>query len=314
MLRARFVAGAIVAAFISSGLCGTQAQALNVVASIKPVHSITAALMQGAGGPQLIIGGVASPHATALKPSQAAALANADLVVWVGPQIETFLHDPLEALADKARILTLSQVPGLVRLPLREGGLFEPHEDAAHDADGHAQNEAEFDGHLWLDPLNARAMAEAIAAALGEADPRNAALYRDNLARLKQALDALSEETAQAMADLKAGRFIVFHDAYQYFEARFGVAARGAITINPDVTPGAQRIGEIRRKVAAQAIDCVFTEPQFSPKIVSAIVDGMQVRTAILDPLGADIDEGPQQYPALIRAIAASFRQCLAPR
>lgn len=303
---------AVTTALVVAGL-PVQAKELKVVASIKPVHSLAASLMQGAGKPQLIVAGAASPHAMALKPSQAEAIAAADLVVWIGPQLETFLRGPIKALADKASIVTLQEAPGLVTLELREGGLFEEHEEKGEAAHGHEDHE-QFDAHIWLDPKNAAIMAAAIARALAKADPGNAILYKDNLARLLAELATLESEISSAMAALKHGRFIVFHDAYQYFEARFGIAASGAITLNPEAPPGAQRIAEIRQRVRAEAIDCIFSEPQFEPKIVSAILEGTPVRSGVLDPLGSAIEAGPALYTALLQAMAANLTQCLAPR
>ena len=204
-----------------------------VVTSIKPIHSLVAAIMQGVGTPELIVGGAASPHTYSLKPSNARTLQNAKVIFWVGPGLEAFLQKPLESLGSDASIAELDDAPGLTKLKFREGGAFEPHDDGdeaeAHDHDhaeaaGHDDHDhahGEFDTHLWLDPVNAKAMAAEIITTLVAADPANALTYQANAKTLDDKLDALDNELAATVAPVKDKPFIVFHDAYQYFEHRY---------------------------------------------------------------------------------------------
>lgn len=296
---------------------------ITVVASIKPVHSLTAAVMQGAGAPHLIVKGGASPHSHALKPSDAAALQKADVVVWVGEGLETFLASSLDALARNARLVELSQAPGLTRLGFRAGGAWDGHQDEqekAHgeeeargeeEAHGHGHGEDEIDQHLWLDPDNARAMVEAIAAALIEADPQNADLYADNAKRVSRDLAQLSADIARELAPVKDVPFVVFHDAFQYFDARFELANVGSVTVNPEQKPGAARLREIRQKIAELGARCVFAEPQFEPRLVDVVIEGTAARRATLDPIGADLADGPMLYFEMMRANARALRDCL---
>jgi len=203
-------------------VAGPAAAEITVVASIKPVHALTAAVMQGAGTPHLIVQGGASPHAMSLKPSDARALQGADVVVWVGEGLEPFLEAPLETLAGGAAVVELAEAPGLTRLPYREGGAWEAHtdheEEEAHaDEHGHDHDHGHegIDMHLWLDPANAKAMVAAIAAALTAADPDNAALYRANAEATAQKLGALAQEIAADLGAVKDVPFVVFHDAFQ---------------------------------------------------------------------------------------------------
>jgi len=307
------------------------AHALEVVASIKPVHSLVAAVMEGAGEPALIVEGASSPHAYSMRPSQAAALETADVVFWIGPGLEAFLNEPLETLASNATIVSLTAAPGLTKLPLREGGAFEPHSDEEHDRadevhdDGEDRHEeegsqhAEFeehahaniDMHLWLDPENARAMVAAIAKALAEADPAHAQAYAANAAALDSKLASLVADIKDALAGVKNTPFIVFHDAYRYYENRFGLSAAGSITLTPGAMPGAARVSQIRQRIADLDAVCVFAEPQFEPKLLDAVTERTDARTGFLDPLGADIPDGPELYFRLIRNMTASFRECL---
>ncbi len=324
-LRFAPVAGLVVGLGLASAGAAAAAE-ITVVASIKPVHSLTAAVMQGAGTPHLIVQGGASPHSHALRPSDAAALQRADVVVWVGEGLESFLAASLDALARDARVVELAAAPGLTRLGLREGGAWDGHQDghedghdeapakAGHDEDkAHGQDHGRdgIDQHFWLDPLNARAMVEAIAAALITADPENADLYAGNAQRVSRDLAQLGEEIARELAPVKEVPFVVFHDAFQYFDARFDLANVGSVTVNPEQKPGAARLREIRAKIAELGARCVFAEPQFEPRLVDVVIEGSAARRGMLDPIGADLEDGPGLYFALMRANARALRDCL---
>ena len=299
-----------------------------VVASIKPVHALVASVMEGVGTPELIVGGAASPHAYALKPSQARALENADLIFWIGHELESFLEKPVETIGSRARAVELIDSDGLIELPFREGGPFEGHDHGDHDdhedhaekdndgheeehAHGHEHNEEGFDAHLWLDPLNAKVFVKTIGGALSETDPANASTYAANVAKTNQKLDALIEEVNATLAPVHGKQFIVFHDAYQYFEKRFDMVAAGSITVNPEVRPSAERVAAIRDKVQELKASCAFSEPQFDGQLIDVAIEGTEARTAVLDPLGATLDDGPELYFDLIRNIATSMRDCL---
>ncbi|NNU64890.1 zinc ABC transporter substrate-binding protein [Rhizobium indicum] len=302
-----------------------------VVTSIKPIHSLVSAIMQGVGEPELIVDGAASPHTYNLKPSNARALQDAKVIFWVGPGLEAFLEKPLQALGRDASIAALDDAPGLVKLPFREGGAFEPHDDApehesasgqhdeadaAHDADpGHASDHdhdhGTFDTHLWLDPMNAKAMAAMITTTLVAADPANALTYQGNAKTLDDRLDALDTEIKGMVAPVKDKPFIVFHDAYQYFEHRYGIRVAGSITVSPETIPGAERVSEIHRKVGELGATCVFAEPQFEPRLVNVVIEGTRAKSGVLDPEAATLKAGPDLYFNLMRGIANSMKDCL---
>jgi zinc transport system substrate-binding protein len=305
----------------------------DVVVSIKPIHSLVAAIMKGVGEPKLIVDGAASPHTFSLKPSNAAAIEGADVVFWVGPGIEAFLEKPLDALAASATVIELEDAPGLEKLRFRESGAFEAHDhgheaeeahelgaqehsDHGHEVADHAGHDYHddhggFDTHLWLDPMNAKAMAEEIEKALVGADPANASTYQANGAALMKDLDALDVELAATIAPVKDKPFIVFHDAYQYFEHRYGVSVAGSITVSPETMPGAERIDQIHRKVKQLGATCVFAEPQFEPKLVAVVTEGTPARSGTLDPEAATLKSGPGLYFELMRGLASSMKNCL---
>ncbi|MGB5212485.1 MAG: zinc ABC transporter substrate-binding protein ZnuA [Anderseniella sp.] len=282
---------------------------LKVVTSIKPVHSLVSAVMEGVGTPDLIVTGAGSPHNHALKPSQASLLANAGLVFWVGHEMEAFLEKPVATIGEKAKSIELFDSPGLRKLEQREGGAFQAHDHK--EKGGHNHNHEEHDLHFWLDPENAKLMTVMIADTLTAADPGNADQYQTNSMAMLDRLDTLIRETSTELAPVKDGSFIVFHDAYQYFEARFGLSAAGSITVNPEVMPGAERVREIRQKLKKNNVQCVFSEPQFEPKLIEVVTEGTETKPGVLDPLGATLEDGPDLYFTLIRNMAQSFRQCL---
>jgi len=278
-----------------------------VVASIKPVHSLVAGVMEGVGTPALLVRGGASPHAYTLRPSEARALREAQVVFWVGPKLELFLRGPLAALAGEARVVALAEAPGVARLPQREGGVWGHDEDESH-------GPGAYNPHVWLDPRNAEAMVATIADVLAQADPPHAAAYRANAQHLRAGIAALDHELAKRLEPVRERPFLVFHDAYAYLEHRYGLHAVGAITVEPDQPPGARRVIELRERIRDAGAVCVFAEPQFQPHLVRILIEGSDIRAGVLDPLGADLPAGTALYFTLMRDLAKSLRTCLAPR
>ena len=464
----RFVKSLILPSTLISILSFTAQAEINVVASVKPLHSLVSGVTEGVQKPDLIVKGAASPHTYSLKPSQAKQLEEADLVFWMGHELESFLEQPLEAIATKAKVVELIDSQGLKRLDMREGGAFDDHghddhgqgehSEEGHDdhaGEGHAfewagifklsaedytwtfakvdgdyadpmmkmvflrtssggeegieeqeevaerlikqqssvrrnhngrlipdeenayqlvfdanrnvtkmrinikkegyyafftehmpfefeagehflknvsgkdieptaqepeaghhdhHGHGEFDVHVWLDPENAKVLVQEIKEALVELDPSNAGKYEANAKNLMLKLDRLISEISVKLASSKGKGFVVFHDAYQYFEERFGMTAVGSITVSPEVVPGASRIRELKDKIVELNAHCVFSEPQFQPKIVFTVAEGTKANTGVLDPLGASIADGPELYFTLIRDMATSLQECLSKR
>ena len=296
------------------GIPGPSAAAeLRIVASIKPVHSLVGSVTAGIGTPHLLIRGKSSPHTFTMRPSDAAAIADADVVFLIDEAMETALASAIESLATKARVIPLADAEGSIRRPLREGGAFEEDHDHDHDH-GHKHGHGAFDLHIWLDPRNAWTMARTIADTLSEADPPNAARYKANARALLPRLDELNARISADIAPARGKPFIVFHDGYRYFEDRYGLNAVGSAVISAERSPGVKRVRQLRARVRKLGVVCVFDEPQFNKRTVNVILEGTSVRSATLDPLGAAIEDGPELYFALLRNMAASFRNCLAPR
>ena len=285
---------------------------LVVVTTIKPIYALAAAVLGDVAKPELLIEGAGSPHTYALRPSQVRRLNEANAVVMVSDELETFMIKVAASLPKAVRVVRLQDAPSLTRLSVREGGLFEHDEhDHAH-AGGHAHGSGTFDAHLWLDPENGKAMLIYLADVLGGLAPEHKADFERNARAYAERLDALQRTIAEELRPVAAKPFLVFHDAYQYFERRFGLTAIGSITLNPEVQPGARRLGALRRKIEAGGAVCVFAEPQFEPKLVTSLIEGTKVRRGTLDPIGAALAPEPDAYEKLLRNLADGLRGCLA--
>ena len=267
---------------------------INVVATIKPIHSLVAGVMQGVGEPDLLLE-TGSPHNYALKPSNARALQSADLIVWIGPQIETFLRGPMNSLANKATILTLSNTPELTMHKVRSN--IHKHEN--------------IDPHIWLDPLNAKAFVSTITKALAKLDSKNAAKYILNAAKISARLSKLNDKIKRQLRPVKNKPFLTFHDAYQYFEKRYQLNMRGSLALSPARQPGVRHLRELKKRIIKLGIGCVFAEPQFRPKLIDIVIEGTSAQSAILDPLGANIEKGPELYFSLLKENARAVLLCL---
>ena len=283
-----------------------------VVASFKPVHSLVSAVMAGVGEPYLIMRGAESPHTYRMRPSDARVIGKARVIFMIGELTETALVGPIRKLGRKVRVVELAEAPALVRRPPRTGGAFEDDEHGHDHGRGHGHDDA-FDMHVWLDPVNAGWMTLAIVRALSETDPANAAKYEANGDALITRLEALQAELAAELAPARKKPFIVFHDAYQYFEKRFGLTAAGSAVVSTGRTPGVRRVRELRRKVRELGVVCVLAEPRYDPRFVRLITEGTDARAGTVDPTGATIEPGPEMYFSLMRGMAASFKTCLTP-
>ena len=313
----------------ASLLAGTAAAAPpRVAVDVAPVHALVARVMEGVGTPDLVVSPGGSPHEYSLRPSEARALQDADVVFWVGPHLTPWLEDALGTLAADARTVRLMEVDGTLELAVREGALFEAHAHGDHESEeGHDGDHDEHhdgdraehsdeghggDPHAWLSPDNAATWLDAVAGTLAAADPDNADAYRANAAAGREELAALSDEIDGILEPVRGRGFVVFHDAYQYFETAFGVPASGAISVSDASDPSPARVAEIRDRVAREGVACVLSEPQFDPGLVTAVTEGADVRTGALDPLGSTLEPGPGLYPRLLRELADTLARCLA--
>ncbi|MBS3786122.1 MAG: zinc ABC transporter substrate-binding protein [Gammaproteobacteria bacterium] len=297
-----------------------------VVTDIPPVYALAAEVMDGVAEPSNVIRPGASPHNYSLRPSEAAALEGADIVFWVGSELTPWLDRALSNLSADAQVVSLLKVDGLRAHTFREShdDIQDTHSDHGHGHDnedthghGHDHDHAHahdgLDPHAWLDPVNAQVWLGVIAETLAAADPMNAGVYRENAKQGQARLDTLITDIQASLAPVADQPYIVFHDAYQYFEHRFDLNMVGSIALSDAREPSAARIADIRQTVEDRGAVCVFAEPQFNRAMVETVLDGTDASMGVIDPLGSAIPLGPDFYPALIQEMAASLSDCLAP-
>ncbi|MCB6179876.1 zinc ABC transporter substrate-binding protein [Rhodobacter sp. Har01] len=297
------------------------AEVPSVVTDIPPVQSLAAAVMEGVGEPQMLLGKGASPHSYELKPSQALAISEADLLVWVGPQLTPWLDKALDIRLETATLLTLIDVEATYRQDFGASGEHD-HEAEDHDHDGaeaeaghdegHDHSHTGLDPHAWLDPANGKVWARAIAAELSRLDPENAAAYAANAEKAVAAIDAADAEAAALLAPVKDKPYVAFHDAYGYFSGHYGLTSAGTVALGDAAMPGAQRLTELRAKIQAGGVVCIFPEAQHDPALVAQMAEGTGIRVgAVLDPSGSAGETGPAAYPALLTNLARAMADCL---
>ncbi|PPD29292.1 MAG: zinc ABC transporter substrate-binding protein [Hyphomicrobium sp.] len=302
---------------LSSGPLG--AAELKVTVTSKPIHSLIASVMGATGQPKLLVDGNASPHTYAMKPSDSKAVQDAAVFFRVSEGLEPFTAKLVKSLPKTVRVVSLQEAPDLTLLDRRQGGTFEAHSDAKKPGHGHShahdhgdEQTGGVDPHVWLDPANARKMTNHIAAILSAANPADAATYKANAEAHSATIAALTAELETELAPVKGRPFVVFHDAYQYFERHFGLTAAGSITVSPDVQPSARRLTAIRQKIGQLGATCVFAEPQFKSKLIDTVIEGTKARPGTLDPEGGLIPAGPDLYSTLMRSLAGGLKDCLA--
>jgi zinc transport system substrate-binding protein len=287
-------------------LIQTVLAAPKIVTSIVPLHSLVSGVMAGVATPELLMQGQNSEHNASFTPQQIADLEHADVVFMIGNNLETKLGEisGTETVGGKA-FVKMNEIQGLNLHAIREGGTWEP------DTDQLATTGISADPHIWLDPENAKLMVKTIADSLDKADPANAKLYDANTAKTLAELDQLEADLKSHLAPVHHKPFIVFHDAYQYFEHRFGVTAVGSISNFSGTPPSAQRLAEVHNKINSSNATCVFREPQFTDATVVTVIEGTKAKSSVLDPIGANLKPGPNAYSELLRAIAKNLTDCL---
>lgn len=286
---------------------GVAASTPQVVATIKPIHALVSGVMAGIETPYLLLPGGESPHSYSLHPSQVRRLHGATLVIWIGPTVESFLEKTLTTLSKQTEILRLIDLADLTRLEVRKGKNWETH---YYHADAH-HTDFEVDPHIWLSPENAKIIVQTIAQTLIKMDAKNAERYTANANHLVEQLDQLDQDLKQQLAAVKGIPFLVFHDAYQYFEQHYGLKAIAAVSLSSEIRPSVKRLYQLKRFLKKQKNRCVFSEPQFGSALIDTLIENSSARRAELDPLGAQLPAGTESYFILLRNMADSVKECL---
>jgi len=302
-----------------------------VAADISPVHSLVSRVMLGVGTPDLIVQAGASPHSYTLRPSEAKALQDAQMVFWMGESLSPWMEGALDTLSSDATIITLLERDETILMEFREGALFEEHDhddhsdekhddhgdekhddhsDEKHDDHGDHEDHDSHDPHAWLSPDNARIWLNLIASQLSIVNPENAGTYFANAAAARSEIEALKTEVNSLLEPVRGKKFVVFHDAYQYFEKAFDLSASGAISLGDASKPSPARIAEIQGRIQEESIDCVLSEPQFNKGLVATVMAGSKAKTSVIDPLGVGLKPGPDLYSELIRNMTKTLVDC----
>ncbi|ACS85929.1 zinc ABC transporter substrate-binding protein ZnuA [Musicola paradisiaca] len=323
----------LAAGVLLTGVCASSAASSAVLTSIRPLGFIAAAITDGVTTTDVLLPDGASPHDYALRPADVQRLQRADLVVWIGPEMEAFLQKALQPLPAE-RNLALSSLPAVRDNLLRESHHDDDEEEntASHDVDhdmhakdGHSHdvgqnshdNEAdehhhgEFNMHIWLSPEMAQAVAVAIHDRLLERMPQNKDKLDVNLRNFTEKLAQVDKNVVNMLTPVRGKGYVVFHDAYSYFEQHYGLRPSGYFTINPIIQPGAQRLHQIRTQLVEHKAVCIFAEPQFRPAVINAVAKGTDVRIGVLDPLGSDITLDKDGYVNFLRHLSEQYLSCL---
>ncbi|MEG9481388.1 zinc ABC transporter substrate-binding protein ZnuA [Mannheimia sp. HC-2023] len=314
---------------IGLAVLGAGVAQADVLTSIKPLGFIANAITDGVTETKVLLPVTASPHDYSLKPSDVSQLQSAQLVVWVGDGLESFLEKSIEKLP-KEKVLTLENVEAIEELVEKASDKKEDahdhdhkqdhkhshdhkheHKGHSHKHDDHHGHSHDEDWHIWLSSEASELAAEQIAARLSEQLPEQKAKIAENLAKFKANLTAKKAEIAKQLEPVKAKGYYTFHDAYGYFEREYGLNSLGSFTINPTVAPGAKTLAAIKKNIAKNKAQCLFAEPQFTPKVIETLAKETNVNVGQLDPLGAKVQLSATAYPEFLQALANEFSQCL---
>ncbi len=299
----------------------------NIVISIKPIHSLISFLMQGVKEPQVIVDGFLSEHEYYLKPSDIRKLEQAQLVIWMGNTIDPFMYSYVKNARHTQIIIKVQDIPGLHLFGLRQGGVWDQHDHCHQDEHhelGEDHNDAcihddeakkTIDGHLWLDPQNAKIIAAYISNQLVVIDPQNQSVYIKNLDKLKSRLDAIDQVITKNLAPYQGKPILVAHDAYQYFEKRYRLSVVGSVTLTPGEALSIKRLRDILDKISAYPQICIFQEPQFNNQKLAEILGTTKtnVKIGMFDAIGSNIDTGPELYFSLLGNITQAVIDCWQP-
>ena len=305
--------------FLISGLITPAYAAPRVVVSIAPLHSLMSEVMLGIAEPVLLIEGGQSPHSSRLAPSARRAIANADMLVWLGASFETSLAKAFTQVHAPAKVIDFLAAPGLHKLPIRTSGAWEVehHHDAEaqgdhSDSESNPINPLKSDPHLWLSTGNVIEIVSLLTAEISELDPDNAEKYTANKLQLIIRIKELKKNLMLDLTPVHDVPYLVFHDAYHYFEDEFGLSPAGAVTLNPERKPGARTIKTIKKLIIERNVRCLFSEPQFEPGLLRRLAEDTNIKTGVLDPLGSKFNPGAGQWFSLMNALRDDLLACLA--
>lgn len=298
----------IIASFLTLSFwaLGGISHANDVVTTIKPLHSLVQAVMGETGRPKLLVEGRHSPHGFEMKPSHIMALKNADIIFYIDKDFEVFLNKPLLSLSKNIKVIPVAQKTNLELLKNRKKGAWKTHHDTHHDHH-HGTN----DFHIWLNPDNAQKIVTLIAKELSLLYPNNQEIYQKNAQKMRAKIAQTDKKITQELKPFKNKNFIVFHDAYHYFEKHYGLTSVGSLTIEPHEALSIKQLQDIKKIIMQKEAVCIFKEPQFSDRKINTVIEGTNTKIGMLDPLGSSLTDGEDLYINVLKNLAQNFKECL---
>ena len=337
MIKRKFIL--FLALLIALSANATEIESNSVIVTIKPLHSLVAGVIGDTGKAQLLVDEAVSPHHMQLKPSQIKSMQEAHIIFYIDDSFETFLAHVFDILPDDVLKVSMIDNAELMLLPYRKGTDWEVHDHHGHEHDAHDHHADEhdahdhhadehdahdhhedehdthesYDMHVWLDPKNAQKMVALIADTLSTVHPEHRDTYKANAQGLMEKIDRLNVELKTELSPIQNKPFIVFHDAYQYFEHAYGLNGVGSITFEGGELLSPVRIKSVREKLQRTGATCVFSEPQFPARPIQTIAEGFDIKVSVLDPLGAKLPNDENLYFGLLEDLAHNLIECLAP-
>ena len=282
----------------------------DIISSVKPIAFIAQAVSDGVTNTDILLPDGASPHTYSLKPSDLAKIKTAELIIWVGEDLETFMPTVLKSI-DKNKQIELMDIPTIKSLLRTSTNNHDQQETHSHNNDSDHDHHGEYDEHIWLSPKIAKEIAQAVHDKLITIYPDKKDIIDENLNEFTVKLAETEQNIAKKLINVQNSGYFVFHDAYGYFESQFGLKNLGSFTINPAVQPGVQTVYAIKRELKEHQAVCIFREPQFSPAVIEKIVNGTDVRIGELNPLGTDITLSKNAYSQFLLKLTQQLLDCL---
>jgi zinc transport system substrate-binding protein len=311
----------IIILFFFSSVNVFASETIGIITTIKPIDSLVSAVVGDTGKTISLIPSETSPHEFRLKPSDARALQNGNIIFYISPHLETSIVKVFETLPKNIKIINLMEETGIEHLSIRDNEAWElhdHHDDEKHDdhdkhaqKDEHDDHKSKDDVHIWLDPENAIKIIKKVNTELSFFFPENAKIYDENATKIINKIKSLKKQLKKELLPIKEKPYIVFHDAYQYFEKTFGLNAVGSIALEDDIASSPKQISFIKNKIIKSKASCVFQEPQFDNKLVKTVIEGTQAKIGTLDPLGFGIKEKEDFYLQLLRNMSKNLKECL---
>ena len=276
-----------------------------VMTTIKPLQFIAAAVMDGIAEPEVLIPSTQSPHYYTLRPSDIRKVSEAQLVLWIGPQMETYLEGFIAQLAQQTILIEAGALPGVT---LHEVGHNRVEQAHVHEE---ADNHGLYDPHIWLNTGNAELIARSLYEELIVFDPANAARYEENVAGFVEGLRLLEARLRKEVTGLVDGRYALYHNGIQYFEKQFGLEHQFVLVPDHEIQPGIRHLLALRELLEDRPLTCVLEDVNANEATINTVFRDYPVNRVRIDTMGDAIDSGRFAYVRLVENMTLALRHCL---